>query len=183
MALRPRREADLGDCVRLLADVHRVNGYPTYWPDDPAGWLSPKRLLSAWVAQEASRIVGHVALAAVTPGPAADTWSAAAGVPPAALASVSRLFVEHQARGAGVGGALLDAACADAARRGLHPVLDVVETNRDAMRLYERRGWWRVHSEPWADARDERLTIHYYVSEHPSGGTAPPHRLRRTRAG
>ncbi len=48
--------------------------------------------------------------------------------------------------------------------RGLRPVLDVVETNRDAIRLYERRGWQRVFTEPWREARDERLELHYYVA-------------------
>jgi hypothetical protein len=43
-------------------------------------------------------------------------------------------------------------------------VLDVVETNRDAIRLYERRGWQRVFTEPWREARDERLDLHYYVA-------------------
>jgi hypothetical protein len=42
-------------------------------------------------------------------------------------------------------------------------VLDVVETNVEAIRLYEGQGWRPVHSEPWADARDEQLVLHYYV--------------------
>ena len=169
--------------MRVLADVHRADGYPTYWPDDPARWLSPSGMLGSWVAENEGRVVGHVALATVRPGHAAEIWSGAAGVPRARLGSTSRLFVAHGARGAGEGSALLDAVCAEADRRGLHPVLDVVETNVAAIRLYERRGWRRVHSEPWADARDERLTLHYYVSARPYAGRAQPDRHRRTRAG
>ena len=183
MGVRPRLAGDLEQCVRLLADVHRVDGYPTYWPEDPTGWLSPNGMLGSWVADSEGRVVGHVALAAVRPGPAADIWSEAAGVPRARLGSTSRLFVAKAARGAGIGSALLDAACAEAVGRGLRPVLDVVETNGEAIRLYERRGWRRVHSEPWADARDDELTLHYYVSERPDAGRAPRGRLPRTRAG
>jgi ribosomal protein S18 acetylase RimI-like enzyme len=69
-----------------------------------------------------------------------------------------------------VGRALLDAACAEAAARGLHPALDVVETNRDAIRLYEGRGWQRVLSEPWTAAQDSKTLLHYYV--------APPDKTR-----
>jgi len=169
--------------VRLLADVHREDGYPTYWPDDPVDWLSPRRMLGALVAEERGRIAGHIALAAVASGRPAATWSEAAGVPTAGLASISRLFVAHDARGAGTGAALLEAACIDAERRGLRAVLDVVETNRDAIRLYERHGWRRVHSEPWSEARGEQLTLHYFVSARPDEGRAPRGRPPRTRAG
>jgi GNAT superfamily N-acetyltransferase len=63
-----------------------------------------------------------------------------------------------------VGGALLDAACTEAATRGLRAALDVVETNHDAIRLYEQRGWRRVLSEPWAAAHDGKTLLHYYVA-------------------
>jgi hypothetical protein len=46
----------------------------------------------------------------------------------------------------------------------LHPALDVVETNHDAIRLYEQRGWRRVRSEPWAAAQDGKTLLHYYVA-------------------
>jgi hypothetical protein len=38
---------DLKECVRLLEMVHRADGYPTYWPDDLARWLSPRAMLGA----------------------------------------------------------------------------------------------------------------------------------------
>ena len=163
MAVRTRVDSDLDECVRLLEEVHRLDGYPTFWPADAAGWLSPKGMLGAWVAEDRGRVVGHVALAEVEPGHGADALSDATGLPPVALASMTRLFVAGASRGAGLGSSLLGQACSAAAQCGLHPVLDVVETNRDAIRLYERRGWRRVHSEPWADAGDEQLLLHYYV--------------------
>jgi GNAT superfamily N-acetyltransferase len=144
--------------------VHRSDGYPTYWPDDPARWLSPRAMLGAWVAEDDGRIVGHITLRAGTADASAAVWSDATGLLPEQLASVTRLFVSRDRRGAGVGGALLDAACTEAATRGLRAALDVVETNHDAIRLYEQRGWRRVLSEPWAAAHDGKTLLHYYVA-------------------
>jgi len=161
--IRLRAVGDLNECVRLLETAHRADGYPTYWPDDPARWLSPRAMLGAWVADNDGRIVGHIALRAGTADASAAVWSEATGLPPEQFASITRLFVSRDSRGAGVGGALLDAACAEAAARGLHPGLDVVETDHDAIRLYEQRGWRRVRSEPWA-AHDGKTLLHHYVA-------------------
>lgn len=52
------------------------------------------------------------------------------------------LFVREEVRGRGVGTALLQAAMAEAARRGYAEVrLDVVDTNPRARALYERQGF------------------------------------------
>jgi GNAT superfamily N-acetyltransferase len=162
--IRLRADGDLSECVRLLETVHRVDGYPTYWPDDPARWLSPRAMLDAWVAEDDGRIVGHIALRAGTADASASVWSDATGLPSEKFASIIRLFVSCDSRGAGVGRALLDAACAEAASRGLRPALDVVETNHDAIRLYERHGWRRVRSELWAAAHDGNTLLHFYVA-------------------
>jgi len=162
--IRLRSDDDLGECVRLLETVHRADGYPTYWPDDPARWLSPRAMLGTWVAEADGRIVGHIALREGTADASASVWSEATGLPPEQLASITRLFVSLDSRGAGVGRTLLDAACTEAATRGLHPALDVVETNHDAIRLYEQRGWRRVRSEAWVAAQDGKTLLHYYVA-------------------
>ena len=164
MVVRSRLESDLGALAHLLEQVHRRDGYPTYWPDDPERWLSPHGVLGASVAETGGAAIGHVALAPVGAGSNAALWERLTGLPSARLASISRLFVAPSARGAGAGAALLDAACAAASRRCLLPVLDVLETNRDAIRLYERRGWRRIFTEPWREARDERLELHYYLA-------------------
>src|SRR5262249_11272672 len=92
----------------------------------------------------------------------ADVWSRAVGEPSERLAAVTRLFVEPESRGLGLGWRLLETVCREAALRGLRPALDVVETNRAAIALYERSGWTRVASEPWDVA--PQLTLHYYVA-------------------
>jgi len=52
------------------------------------------------------------------------------------------IFVTAQARGKGVGTALLDAICAEAHRRGYTEVrLDVIDTNTRARALYDREGF------------------------------------------
>jgi GNAT superfamily N-acetyltransferase len=162
MPPRPREARDLTAAARLLEAVHRLDGYPTHWPQDPERWLSPRDQLGAWVMDADGAVAGHVALSSVGDGHGARIWARHGGFDPALLASVSRLFVARDRRGSGVGGELLDAACAEASERGLQPVLDVVETNAAAIALYERRGWRRVFSEPWREARGEPLTLHYY---------------------
>jgi GNAT superfamily N-acetyltransferase len=142
--------------------LHRSDGYPVSWPEDPVGWLSPTGTLAAWVVEVDDRIAGHVALRAVAADSGAAVWSDATGLPPDRLAAITRLFVSPDDRGAGLGGALLDAACAEAATRDLRPVLDVTAKDRAAIRLYDRRGWRRAHSEPWAFAPETML--HYYVA-------------------
>jgi GNAT superfamily N-acetyltransferase len=60
---------------------------------------------------------------------------------PDRTAVVSRLFVAPRARGRGIGALLIGQAVAEARRRDLHPVLDVVASDAAALALYERLGW------------------------------------------
>jgi len=63
---------------------------------------------------------------------------------PDELVVVARVLASPTARRRGVGHALLDAAVAEARRRGLHPVLDVATGLRPAVTLYESAGWVRA---------------------------------------
>jgi hypothetical protein len=56
--VRPRTAEDLEPCVDLLRAVHDADGYPMLWPDDPASWLSPHGLLSAWVVRREAELRG-----------------------------------------------------------------------------------------------------------------------------
>ena len=166
MNLRPRQPDDIAQCVTLLADVHAASGYPLLWPDDPAEWLSPDNLLAAWVAEGDGAVIGHVALRRAEDQLSAPAWSAATGLPPRRRADVAKLFVAPRARGLGIGTTLLSAARAEAGRRGLTPVLEVLDHDRAAIALYERAGWRRVASDPvpWAPSGSAPMLLHAYIA-------------------
>lgn len=102
--------------------------------DDPAGAYAGCRVL---LAELDGRVIGVV------------VHSEREGV-----AEVKRLWAAPEARGRGVGSALLDAALRDAAALGVAEVrLSVWDWRDGAVRLYESRGFERVPS--WDDR--ERL--------------------------
>src|SRR5206468_5331882 len=98
-----------------------------------------------WVAEDGGGVVGQVVLRRARDGQApVALWCAATGREPGGCAVLARLFVVPSARGLGLGRGLVAVACGEAAGRGLHPVLDVVDANRAAVRMYERLGWTRL---------------------------------------
>ena len=142
MTVRPRTERDLPPLVEALRAVHRRDGYPVTWKADPAGWLTPDGLRAAWTAEHAGRPAGHAALTAVdVDDPAALVWSRCAGRPAERLSCLTRLFVAVDARGAGLGAALLDAVVAHAREEGRTAVLEVSPADTHAVALYGRHGW------------------------------------------
>jgi GNAT superfamily N-acetyltransferase len=150
--LRERRASELADCVRALRLVHRADGYPMVWPRDPAGWLRPAATLQAWVAvTRTEAVVGHVLLSA-TQDP--DT------------VEIARLFVSPEARGQGLGAALLGRARAWAEERGRRVVLQVVADERShAIALYEREGWRRTGTvtAEWTAPDGGCVEVHSYA--------------------
>ena len=142
--------------MALLGEVHRADRYPALWPSDPAGWLTGRNPQAAWVAERNGDLLGQLSLHGTDASRARLQWLESVGVPAERLAVVSRFFVSPQARGRGVGGALMRHAEEHAAAHGLHLVLDVAAHNRAAIAFYERRGWRRVgtaelalSAEPW----------------------------------
>lgn len=146
VVIRHRSVDDLVALVDALALLADSDGYPSRWPDEPASWLRTSDAYGAWVADRQGELVGHVVLRRPRGQMPVTLWCAATGGEPANCAMVSRLFVVPSARGAGIGRALLDAACATAADLRLQPVLDVVDANRAAVRLYRRLGWQHLGS-------------------------------------
>ncbi|MFM9594536.1 GNAT family N-acetyltransferase [Streptomyces scabiei] len=139
--VRCRAEGDLDGCAGVLAQVHRRQRHPVDRPERPGARLSPPALLAAWVAALDGRIAGHVGLARSSAGDAAPgLWSERTGVGVDRTAVISRRFVAPSARGRGLGAELPARAGAEARRRGLRPVLDVVASDTAAAALHERLG-------------------------------------------
>ena len=145
--VRPRLQPDMDACVSLLRELHEHDNYPLAWPADPYAWLCGHRQVMAWVASRGDAICGHVALTIPRSGAAATrAWEKVLRVQQPGLLSVAQLFVSLQARGCGIGGRLLDTALAAARAKGAAPVLEVITLNRQAIALYQARGWRRIGS-------------------------------------
>src|ERR1700760_3257564 len=110
--VRPRNGTDLELCVRGLAAVFQDGGYPTNWPADPGGWLTPHGIIGAWVAStEELPVAGHLLLLGRSDG----------------AAEVSRLFVAPAARRHGVAQSLLGRAIDWATAHELDLELEVTD--------------------------------------------------------
>jgi GNAT superfamily N-acetyltransferase len=142
--VRLRVDSDLAACVRIAEQVHCRDGYPVYLPDSLRQFLASPDALAAWVAEEDGEIVGHVALHERSSEAVLALAGETLNLAPDGLAVIARLLVAPEERGRGIGRLLLDTAAGEAQRRGLWPILDVVTTHTDAVRLYEKAGWRRA---------------------------------------
>ena len=91
------------------------------------------------LAEQDGALVGYAMVAVKTSAETEldDTWVSGSRV-----AEIETLVVAPEARGGGVGSALLDAVDAELAAAGIEDVLIAAfVTNLDAIRLYERRGF------------------------------------------
>ncbi|WP_197320592.1 GNAT family N-acetyltransferase [Saccharomonospora sp. NB11] len=143
--VRPRRDDDLPACAAALVAVHEADGYPVEGVADPEAWLRPAGLVKAWVAELAGEVIGHVCITEPTDADAAAVMfrETTEGVV-AGIAVLGRLFVHPEARGHRAGELLTRAVMEHAASEGLRLVLDVMEKDQAAIRLYERLGWRRI---------------------------------------
>ena len=140
--VRTRTETDLETCGAILRRVHELDGYPVEGVTDTDAWLNPPTLTKAWVATLDHKIAGHVLLTSPTQDDdAARLWQEQSGIPQAAITVLGRLFVDPLARGHDAGSHLMKAALQYATKHHLATVLDVMEKDDAAIRLYERAGW------------------------------------------
>lgn len=167
MNVRPRTAADLEPCVDFLRAVHAADGYPLLWPDDPASWLSPRGLLSAWVAEFDARPAGHVALVR-------DPRSGARE--PSGRAELCRLLVAPTLRRRGVASELIATVRREAGLRGWGLWLDVVEDRGGAVEFYERSGWRLVERRRagWFGPAGRPPVVRTYVDVEQPGSPSPP---------
>ena len=166
--VRRREAADIDRCVRALTAVHQTSGYPTNWPADPARWLTPDGITSAWVAATRElAVAGHVVLRQPAAGPSGGR-----------AAEVSRLFVVPAARHQGVAWALLQAAIDWATANELDLVLDVTDQLRPARALYERAGFHLAETKraDWTGPGGRPVTLHRYVRSRAGSAGWPGHR-------
>jgi GNAT superfamily N-acetyltransferase len=153
--IRERTAEDLDECVRVLSEVHRVDGYPSVWPSDPKRWIGAIDS-GAWVDADGSRITGHLAVRIGT----SVTWPMAA----ARSVWVARFFVGPEHRNKGVGQALLERAVTFAHALSLDAMLEVATSGADAIALYESSGWDRAAERvaEWTDASGRHPTVFLY---------------------
>jgi GNAT superfamily N-acetyltransferase len=166
--VRACTDEDLPGCVRALRAVHERDGYPAWWPDDPAAWLCPSGYGAGWVAHdEAGEILGHVC---VVLNPEALSVALDDG---GRLVGVSRLFVAPAARGRGLrlGERLLAAAQDWAFGHGSQLVLEVVDDGGPAVALYERLGWRLVDRRvaDWVTPSGHRHHLRIYLGSEAGG--------------
>lgn len=163
--VRPRTDDDIAACVRVLAEVHRRDGYPVNWPARPGEWLSQEAALGSWVAELDGRVAGHVSLCRSGEGDVAPVlWSERNGTSREQAAVVGRLFVAPQARGHGIGALLMGRVVTEARHHGLHPVLDVVASDTAAAALYERLGWTRLATVEQRWSPSQVVAVHCYAA-------------------
>lgn len=165
MDLAVRDAAGLDGAAQALVAVHRLDGYPSWWPQDPASWLSPPGMRAAWVARLDGVVVGHICVVGDIDEPAI---AARAGVRTDQLLSASRLFTHPAGRGRHLGARLLAAAQDHTNARGAQLMLDVVDDGGTAIRLYDRLGWRRVDRRPsdWVTPDGRRFdTVSFLAPE------------------
>jgi len=185
--VRLRTNDDLAGCVRALEAVHSADDYPTRWPVDPAGWLSPSGCAEAWVATDEvmGSILGHVCFVRGVDDPMVASLI---GVSTDRLASVSRLFVSPAARGRGLGlgTSLLAAVSSWTSAHDFRLMLDVVDDGAPAIKLYERLGWRLVDRRKTdgsprmangcpCGSTSPQKTNDSGTGPDPAGGQQPPH--------
>jgi GNAT superfamily N-acetyltransferase len=140
VVLRARHSEDLPVLLALLQRTHEQEGYPVRAAAVATGWVASPRQMGGWVAADADRVLGHVALLPAQ-GPCVPAWTSASGRSADGLAVVSRFFTDRTVRGAGT--ALLSHAAQQATARQRVPVLEV-DVLSPAYGFYLRRCWQDV---------------------------------------
>ncbi|RCV52456.1 GNAT family N-acetyltransferase [Marinitenerispora sediminis] len=163
--IRPREMADIEATTALLIEVHRRDGYPVEGVADPRAWLQPPGLMRSWIAELNGAIVGHVSLTA-PPGDdqAVALWRTRTTAPASRVAVLARLFVHPETRRQSVGKALVQAATGYAQSRQTDLLLDVLEKDTAAIRLYESLGWTFLATATHSFGRDSTFPARYYAA-------------------
>jgi ribosomal protein S18 acetylase RimI-like enzyme len=162
--IRDRVDSDMDACVALATAVQLVDGYPSFVGDGGLeAFVAPPDVLGAWVALTAGTVVGHAMLRPRSAPPSVALAASALGVEEDQLGFVARLMVHpaHQRRG--IARCLLDTVVAEARRRDLTAVLDVVVSSVAAVELYEASGWVRLGDTSLPMRTGGELSLHVFA--------------------
>lgn len=145
LEIRPRRDTDLAALGRVLVRVHSQDGYPVEGVADPIRWLTPPHQLAAWTALDQGQPVGHAALAQATmDDDAAQVWHEYTGASLDRLTLLTRLFVDPDHRGQGIGRMLMRTIHDHLHQQKKTLAFDVMLKDQAAIRLYEAAGYVRI---------------------------------------
>jgi ribosomal protein S18 acetylase RimI-like enzyme len=143
--IRERTDDDLEACAALAAEVHAVDGYPSFLGDGTfRSFIAPDDALGAWVSTLDGAIVGNVVLRPRSAPGSVVLAAQELGCAPEQLGFVSRLLVAPAARRRGLARQLLDRVVDEARARRLRTVLDVVTRDVSAIALYDASSWVRL---------------------------------------
>ena len=140
-SVRPRRTSDLSNLQDVLSRVYEVDSYPLEGPSPRI--LEPPDTLTAFAALLDDHVVGQIVLTSPSHSLGAVAAWAAQGNEINGVAVLGRLFVDPAARGRGIGKALVEMATGWAEENERRLLLDVIEKDVAAIKLYEKLGWTR----------------------------------------
>ena len=145
VAIRRTTPADWSSLAQALVAVHAQDGYPVEGVRDAESWVSLQDPVGQWTASVDGRPVGHVALSrAANATEIMRLIRELDDTPLDQISIVSRLFVHPDFRGIGLASQLMDEAENLALNVSRLVVLEVLEKDGAARKLYESRGWYEV---------------------------------------
>lgn len=161
--IKIRTSDDLAGCIACLKRVYAKDHYPVQGVADAQAFLDGSGIQKAWIAQENSIIIAHLAVSEATDGDlsAAAWWQTHPG---AKIAVLGRLFVDPDSRGSGVAAHLIDQAVAWASDQEIRLVLFALEKDRAAARLYERLGWTHFSTQTYHYGDGQHMDAFCFVS-------------------
>ncbi|AWL36441.1 N-acetyltransferase [Streptomyces sp. SM17] len=124
--------------------------------------MTPPGVVKAWVAHR-DGVVGHIAIMKAEGEKAVTLWQQQSGEDESTIGVLARLFVVRSARKHAVGESLMRAAMDYAEENGLRLVLDVMDKDEAAIRLYERLGWQFIGGATHQFGDDQQIPAKCYV--------------------
>lgn len=165
--IRRRRDSDVPALIEVLEDVYSTDGYPVEGTSTAAAFLSPQGIVQSWVAIQAGIVVGHIAIITGAQGcrPAVRAW---VDLPDSKgdiehTVVVARFFIRKHARNQGLGRKLVEHTCEWAQTNNMKIVMNVIDKDVGAMRLYEKLGFRRIGEGVYETHQKRLWTQYFYV--------------------